>query len=110
MRLPIDIETHEDRLAFELFDATTLAVGISITIPGDAVLTFRGLGARHDRPDAPGTLRLELSLDHTAAAGRAAAWLCSRIQGRASTLLIAGTGVEVDAAKVENALRQHTGR
>ena len=107
MRLPIDIDTPEDRLAFDLFDAITLAVGVSITLPGDAVLTFRGVGNRGDRPDAPGTLRLELSLDHNADAGRAAAWLCARIQGRATALRVGGASVEVDPAKVEYALSQH---
>ena len=103
MTIPIEIETREDRLAFELFDATTLAVGISLGLPGNAVLTFRGLGRRKD-PKDPYTVRLELGLGNNASVAEAARWLCSRVKGRASAMRVRGASVEVDPAKVEQAL------
>ena len=107
MRLPIEIETGEDRLAFDLFDATTLAVGISIALPGQAILTFRGVQTKEG---GPGTLRLELGIEKDSSMRQAAAWLCERVGGRATAIRIGGAGVDLDPEKLERALNHHAGR
>jgi len=101
MRLPIEIETREDRLAFDLFDATTLAVGVSHALPGGAILTFRGLGERRDPAD-PFTVRLEIGLENGSIPG-AVTWLCGRLRGRATSIRVGGIGVAVDPVTVEQA-------
>jgi hypothetical protein len=102
MTLPIDVETDENQLAFDLFEATTLAQGVSFSLPRDAVLIFRGV--------RPGVIRLELRADKDASVASAAAWLCQRLEGRASAIRIGGTPVEVDPGKVEQALKRLAGR
>lgn len=108
MRLPIEIETSEDRLAFDIFDATTLAVGVSITVPGGAVLTFRGV-ARQKDAGGLGTLRLEVSIEQNASIAQAAAWLCQRVGGRATVVRIAGQAVNCEAGEIERVFVERAG-
>src|SRR5262245_19651893 len=105
MRLSVEIDTVEDKLAFELFDATTLAVGITTRLPGKALLTF--CGVRRDTVPGVHSVRLELGIEPDTSLGQTAAWLCERVAGRASLIRIDGSDIAVDSAGIERALSQH---
>lgn len=108
MRLPIEIETTEDHLAFELFDTTTLAVGISIVVPGDVVLTFRGVARKSDAAGL-GILRLEVGIERNASIAQAATWLCQRVGGHATVVRIAGQVVNCEPGEIERVLVERAG-
>ena len=82
MRIPLELDTTDRRLAFDLFDGTnSLKVGVTAALPGDATLIHNGLMVRKAF-GIPETLQLIVDVSISVNCGLVANWLYEKLKSR----------------------------
>ena len=87
MKIPVEIETHDRQLAFELFETRSMSSGMIKEIPGNAKIQLRGLLARK-AVGVAAILQLVLDTATNVEYGLIAAWLYGRVAKHSTARLI----------------------
>ena len=102
-----EIDTHDFFLARDLMETSSPSplVGQKRTLPGGATVTFEGIIERRAL-DFPSTIQLVVSFGKGVLAGVVASWLYNKIKGRASTLRIDRTEVEIEEGEIKRIIKE----
>jgi hypothetical protein len=104
MKMQLEIDTKDRKLGFDLVGTlNSLRPGTKVEIPGSAILTFDGLIGRKAF-GFPITLEFIVSFTSAVSAGIVANWLYEKIKGRASTLRIDRTEVQINKGEIERVI------
>jgi hypothetical protein len=109
MILHLGIDTHDNKLAFDLVNSTTVGPGTSASVPGPATLTISEMHMRKAF-GIPETLDVVLSFGTGVASGVLANWIYDKLRNRAVTLRIEETEVDLDAGEITRIITRTTER
>ncbi len=106
--IPIEIETQDKFLVYELFNVKKSAQGMQTELSAGAVLRYDSTFIRKAY-GVPDIISLPLQLGRDVAVGILSAWLYDKLKGRASKLKIGERQVSLDKKEIQLALQVAVG-
>ncbi len=106
MELKIEVDTHDSNLAYDLLGVDTLNPGASIALSGDATLTYQGGGTTIRKDLSPRVPDFVLTFGRDLSIGLLANWLFSKLHGRAVTLRVDRTEIDIEEGQIRRILRE----
>ena len=110
MRVELKVDTGDVRLAFDMFaPAKSISPGITVTTPGNGTLV---LGEMYGRKafGAHETITLVLEAGKDLGIALFASWLYDKVKGRAKTLRIDRTEIEIDEGAIRKVISERLER
>ena len=103
--LQLEIVTHEKRLIFDLIGKNKVKIGESVDISTGVSVTYRGTRMYKAR-GTPDIIELILTIGARVPVSVVGTWLWTKLQGRATSLRIDGTQIELQEGKITRYLRE----
>lgn len=103
--IEIEIETHDGELVSDLMETSSPLIGQQKSIPGGAVVTFKGKLTRKAL-NLPLTIELAIALTSAVISGSIANWLSRKIKGRATTLRIDRREVQIEEGEIKRVIEE----
>lgn len=105
MNIDVEIETHNKRLGFELFETNSLQSGQEMKIGKDASIKYEGTFIRKAM-GIPDIIQITLILASNTAASLAANWLYDKLKGKNIKVRIEREEIEVSPEGMLRVLRE----
>jgi hypothetical protein len=107
MKIPVEIETHDRQLPFDLFDTRSMTSGMIKEIPGNGTIQLRGILARK-AVGMTEILQFILETTKNVEYGLVAAWLYGKVSKREVKKVVIGRRaiVEISVDQIRIALEE----